>query len=291
SRPLATPAPTGWTSPSSSPRSSGIWLEPGAGRPHGRRTKDRSCDPNQPRDRHRRAGTRLRFRPLIRTRGPECQQGLDGGPAAVRRPQLGLATRRGSRSADPPGGQASRGRRRLDDPRPQPANPGCKSPRRDRTAGRAASEGLRNTPVAARDQADGGISRAPPGSQTPTGRDEAGEGDAGAAGRIATVRRMREDSKSRQFTGDRFMKIAVIGMGTVGGLLGRRWAAAGHAVTFGVRNPQDPQALADSRSAGVPLATRREAAASAEVVLLAVPWSVARQAATDLGDLAGKVLL
>lgn len=31
------------------------------------------------------------------------------------------------------------------------------------------------------------------------------------------------------------MRIAVIGAGNVGGTLGRRWAALGHQVTFGVR--------------------------------------------------------
>jgi 8-hydroxy-5-deazaflavin:NADPH oxidoreductase len=38
------------------------------------------------------------------------------------------------------------------------------------------------------------------------------------------------------------MKIAVIGTGSVGGTLGRRWAELGHAVCFGVRNPDDGDA-------------------------------------------------
>jgi predicted dinucleotide-binding enzyme len=35
------------------------------------------------------------------------------------------------------------------------------------------------------------------------------------------------------------MEIGVIGAGNVGGTLGRRWAQAGHAVVFGVRDPND----------------------------------------------------
>jgi predicted dinucleotide-binding enzyme len=32
--------------------------------------------------------------------------------------------------------------------------------------------------------------------------------------------------------------IAVIGAGNIGGTLGRTWAAAGHSVTYGARNPE-----------------------------------------------------
>ena len=35
------------------------------------------------------------------------------------------------------------------------------------------------------------------------------------------------------------MEIGIIGAGNVGGTLGRRWAQAGHAVVFGVRDPND----------------------------------------------------
>ena len=43
------------------------------------------------------------------------------------------------------------------------------------------------------------------------------------------------------------MKIAVIGMGNVGGVLGRRWAEARHGVTFGARRPENPQAQAEAK--------------------------------------------
>jgi 8-hydroxy-5-deazaflavin:NADPH oxidoreductase len=38
------------------------------------------------------------------------------------------------------------------------------------------------------------------------------------------------------------MKIAVIGTGSVGGTLGRRWAELGHSVCFGVRDVDDADA-------------------------------------------------
>lgn len=39
------------------------------------------------------------------------------------------------------------------------------------------------------------------------------------------------------------MKIGIIGAGNIGGNLGRRWAKGGHAIRFGVRNPDDAAAL------------------------------------------------
>jgi predicted dinucleotide-binding enzyme len=63
------------------------------------------------------------------------------------------------------------------------------------------------------------------------------------------------------------MKVAVIGMGKVGGVLGRRWAEVGHAVIFGVRDPGNPDKQARAREAGASLASVRQAAADAEVIL------------------------
>ena len=40
------------------------------------------------------------------------------------------------------------------------------------------------------------------------------------------------------------MRIAVIGMGSVGGTLGRRWAELGHAVVFGAKDPRNANARA-----------------------------------------------
>jgi len=89
------------------------------------------------------------------------------------------------------------------------------------------------------------------------------------------------------------MNIAVIGTGSVGGTLGRRWAELGHSVRFGVRDTTDAAANAlvsqingDARVAGV-----REAAADAEVVVLATPYEANAAAISAAGDLTGKVLI
>jgi len=86
------------------------------------------------------------------------------------------------------------------------------------------------------------------------------------------------------------MHIGIIGMGHVGRALGQRWATAGHAVTFGVRDPDNAQKrlAADSMQALIgPVA----AAAQSDAILLAVPWHAVPEALQAAGDLRGKVLL
>ena len=85
------------------------------------------------------------------------------------------------------------------------------------------------------------------------------------------------------------LEIAIIGAGNVG-TLGKRLAAVGHDVVYGLREPSNPKyAHLDGQIA------RRDdvqgAAAAAEVVVLATPWRAARSALEAAGDLAGKPLL
>lgn len=80
------------------------------------------------------------------------------------------------------------------------------------------------------------------------------------------------------------MRIAVIGAGNVGQAVGRAWAAKGHAVTWGVRDPATTREVSPCR-------TVAEAAKDAEVVLLAVMFHSAEAALKDCGDLSGKVLI
>jgi hypothetical protein len=89
------------------------------------------------------------------------------------------------------------------------------------------------------------------------------------------------------------MNIAIIGTGSVGAALGRGWAQAGHAVTFGSRHPRsnDVEALVGSIGDRACSTTPDEAAAAAEIVALAVPWSAAESAVEGLGDLGGKILI
>lgn len=87
------------------------------------------------------------------------------------------------------------------------------------------------------------------------------------------------------------MKIAVIGTGNVGSVLGRRWAEARHAVTFGSRTPEDEDVQAVARSVGAAVKSPREAAAGAELVLLAVPGTAVEEVVRGLGNLAGKIVV
>src|SRR5438105_1621758 len=89
------------------------------------------------------------------------------------------------------------------------------------------------------------------------------------------------------------MNIGIIGAGNVGGTLGKRWAQGGHRVRFGVRNASDPKldSLLAEAGPSAMAGTIRDAAASAEVVALTVPWSAAQDALKAAGDLSGKILL
>ncbi len=89
------------------------------------------------------------------------------------------------------------------------------------------------------------------------------------------------------------MKIAVIGMGNVGGTLGTRWASIGHDVVFGVREPTSPKVksllkLTENKALA---ASVLDAVASSDVVVLATPWESVRDAIAVAGDLRGKVVV
>ena len=85
------------------------------------------------------------------------------------------------------------------------------------------------------------------------------------------------------------MKIAIIGLGNVGGALGRAWKAAGHDVVYGVRDPESEKSR--QAAGGARLGTPQGAAAGAEVVLLAVPWSAVEATLGACANLDGKILL
>ena len=86
------------------------------------------------------------------------------------------------------------------------------------------------------------------------------------------------------------MTIAIIGAGKVGTTLGRRWAATGNQVLYGVRHPpagdaRQPDA-ADPTTVPIPVAV-----AAAETVVLTVPWAAVPDALASCGDLHGKLLI
>jgi len=88
------------------------------------------------------------------------------------------------------------------------------------------------------------------------------------------------------------MKIAVIGHGNVGATLGLKWAARGHEVIFGARDPgkADVQRLLDA-GLGIRVLPLREAAGEAGIICLATPFQAALDFGTAAGDLSGKVVV
>ncbi len=82
------------------------------------------------------------------------------------------------------------------------------------------------------------------------------------------------------------MKIGIIGAGRIGGTLGKVWAAAGHDVLFGMR---DPRRAAEEGITGK-VGSFAEAAEHGEAVLFAVPGSVLLETARPL-TLAGKIVI
>ena len=87
------------------------------------------------------------------------------------------------------------------------------------------------------------------------------------------------------------MKIAVIGAGNVGRALGTGWAKAGHSIIFGVRDTNRPDVKALCTQIGATATSPGDAARGGNVVVLALPWSVAENAVKSLGDLKGKVII
>lgn len=88
-------------------------------------------------------------------------------------------------------------------------------------------------------------------------------------------------------------RIAVIGTGDVAAALGPEFAAQGHTIVYGSRDParQEVKDLVARTGRGASAAGQREAVAGAEIVLLAVPGNVAEQVTKDLGDLSGKIVI
>lgn len=87
------------------------------------------------------------------------------------------------------------------------------------------------------------------------------------------------------------MKIAIIGAGNVGGALARGWARSDHELLLGVRDAAAPKVESLCKQTHALARTPREAAEAAQVVVLALPWSVAREAVRALGPLAGKIVI
>jgi predicted dinucleotide-binding enzyme len=86
------------------------------------------------------------------------------------------------------------------------------------------------------------------------------------------------------------MEVTIAGAGRIGGNIARQLAVAGHALTLTfARDAGAQRALAQELGARV--AAPADAAASAEVVVVAVPWSFLPEALAQLGSLAGRIVI
>jgi 8-hydroxy-5-deazaflavin:NADPH oxidoreductase len=87
--------------------------------------------------------------------------------------------------------------------------------------------------------------------------------------------------------------IAVIGTGDVGAALGPEFAAQGHTIVYGSREPGRDKVIELVRRTGdLASATKPpEAAAQADIVVLAVPGLLVEEITKSLGDLSGKIVI
>jgi len=87
--------------------------------------------------------------------------------------------------------------------------------------------------------------------------------------------------------------IAVIGTGQVGGALGPEFAAQGHTIVYGSRDPStsDVADLVARTGENSSATTPAEAVVNADIVVLAVPGMLVEEITNSLGDLSGKVII
>jgi predicted dinucleotide-binding enzyme len=86
------------------------------------------------------------------------------------------------------------------------------------------------------------------------------------------------------------MEILIVGSGNVGQALGRAWKNTGHKITFAMRDIASSKA-SDLESQNFRLVGLKDAAKTADAVVLAVPYDGIEGALSSVGDLSGKVLI
>ena len=90
------------------------------------------------------------------------------------------------------------------------------------------------------------------------------------------------------------LRIAVLGAGNIGGNLGKKWAAAGHTVAFGVTDPNGQRAkrVRDALGTAASIGSAADALAAGDVVLMAVPGAAMDETiAANAGQLDGKTII
>jgi hypothetical protein len=87
--------------------------------------------------------------------------------------------------------------------------------------------------------------------------------------------------------------IAVIGTGDVAGALGPEFAAQGHTIVYGSREPsrEEVRALVVRTGNAASATTPAESVAGADIVVMAVPGTAVESVTNGLGDLSGKIII
>jgi predicted dinucleotide-binding enzyme len=87
------------------------------------------------------------------------------------------------------------------------------------------------------------------------------------------------------------MKIAIIGDGSIGENLGKRWSECGYHVRFGSLYPERLKAFVAGCGPNADATDIYSACELAEVIVLSVPWLSVDETLKAAGDLHGKILL
>jgi len=87
--------------------------------------------------------------------------------------------------------------------------------------------------------------------------------------------------------------IAVIGTGDVAGALGPEFAALGHTIVYGSRDPSraEVEALVKRTGDSASATTPAESVVGADIVVMAVPGSAVEAVTRGLGNLSGKIII
>ncbi len=88
------------------------------------------------------------------------------------------------------------------------------------------------------------------------------------------------------------MKIAIVGSGRIGGVVGKLWAQAGHQVLFSSRHPEALQYLVKQSGPNASRGSIQEALGFANVLLISIPYGALPAFGEEYrAQLAGKIVL
>ena len=110
-------------------------------------------------------------------------------------------------------------------------------------------------------------------------------------GKLYLQQRVLDESKPVKSKEDQVMDIAIIGAGNVGNALAAAFVRGGHTVSIASRDPEDAGTVAAATGARAAM-TPVEVARSADVVVLATPFSSAPDIAAEIREaVAGRIVV